>query len=231
MSKTGRVVGAVIVLVGAILLLAALFTPWYTIQVKDGGVTLTQNAYLGLPSTNGTIQYTCSGLPSGASCTPQTSYSKADANNTGNLAEGGYFLIIVGFIFGLLGAIVGFTSRAKARRARSAMTLAIVALVLTVAAVGAFAVALPTAYGQDSPGHPSGNGPWSSFFGSGNASSFGLPGGTLTWGPGIGWYLAIGAFALLIVGLIVLALARKEPPSPVPVSTPAPAGAAVGSTP
>src|SRR5208282_3653174 len=141
MSKGGRMVGAAIVLVGAILLIAALFTPWYTVQVSSSGVSETQNAYPGLPSTNGTIQYTCSGLPSGISCPSQTSYNTARENNTG--------------------------------------TIAIVAAIVAIATVRMFAVALPTAIGQDHPGH-TGSGPWSSFYGTGNASAYGLPSGTLT---------------------------------------------------
>ncbi|HKN06061.1 MAG TPA: hypothetical protein VJ021_00450 [Thermoplasmata archaeon] len=212
-------VGAAIVLVGAILLIAALFTPWYTVQVSSSGVSETQNAYPGLPSTNGTIQYTCSGLPSGISCPSQTSYNTARENNTGTIAETGFFLIIVGFILGLVGALLGFTSRNKAGRARPAMTLALVAAIVAIATVGMFAVALPTAIGQDNPGH-TGTGPWSSFYGSSSP---------LTWGPGIGWYLAIGAFVVLLVGMIILALARKEPPEPV-AAAPGPAATTVPPT-
>jgi len=225
MSKGGRVVGAVIILVGAILLIAALFMPWYAVQVSYSGISVTQNSYPGLPSSNGTIQYTCSGLPSGASCPSQTSYNTARENNTATIAETGYFLIIVGFVLGLIGAILGFTSRNNAHRARPAMTLAIVAMIVAIATVGMFAVALPTAIGQDSPNH-SGNGPWSSFFGSGNVAGLGPSGSSATWGPGIGWYLAIGAFVVFLVGMIILALARKEPPEPVPVAAPAPGAAA-----
>ena len=222
-------VGAVIILVGAILLIAALFMPWYAVQVSYSGISVTQNSYPGLPSSNGTIQYSCSGLPSGGHCPSQTSYNSARENNTGTIAETGYFLIIVGFVLGLIGAILGFTSRNNARRARPAMTLAIVAMIVAIATVGMFAVALPTAVGQDSPGH-TGSGPWSSFFGSGNSTSFGVPGGTLTWGPGIGWYLAIGAFVVFLVGMIILARARREPLEPAPVSVPAPGAAATPPT-
>jgi hypothetical protein len=215
-------VGAVIVLVGAILLIAALFTPWYVETFSGSGITLNENAYPGLPSSNGTIQYTCSGLPSGASCEPQTSYSNLNLNNTGTIAEAGYFLIIVGVVLGLIGAIIGFTSRNNSRRAGPAITLALVAMIVAIASVAMFAVALPSAIGQDTPGH-SGTGPWSSFFGSTSASRFGIESGTLSWGPGIGWYLAIGAFVVLLVGMIILMLARKNPPEPTPTAVPAPA--------
>jgi len=197
--------------------------------VLSSGVSITENTYPGLPSTNGTIQYTCSGLPSGAHCPSQNSYNGARLNNTGTIAEAGFFLIIVGFVLGLFGAIVGFSSRNKAARARSAMTLAIVAMVVAIAAVGMFAVALPTAIGQDTPNHPA-TGPWSSFYGSTNATEYGLTSGTVTWGPAIGWYLAIGAFVVLLVGMIILAVSRKEPPEPAPVAVPAPSTTSVPST-
>jgi hypothetical protein len=213
-------VGAAIVLVAAILMLVALFTPWYMEQVSFHGATETLNAYPGMPSTNGTIQYTCSGLPSGVQCPSQTSYTAEKFNNTGTIAEAGFYLIIVSFVLGFIGAVLGFASGKNARRAGPARTLAIVALVVAIAAVGMFAVALPTAIGQDSPGH-TGTGPWSSFFGSSNATGMGFPGGTLTWGPGIGWYLAIVAFVLFLVGMFVLRRAMKEPAEPV-AAAPAP---------
>lgn len=227
MSKGGRMVGAAVILVGAILMIVALFTPWYMEQISDSGRTITLNSYPGMPSTNGTIQYSCSGLPSGYQCPSQTSYSADHLNNTGTIAETGYYLIILGFIFGLIGAILGFASGNKPGRARSGMTMAIVAMVVAIAAVGMFAVALPTAIGQDTPNH-TGTGPWSSFYGSGNASSYGLPGGTLSWGPATGWYLAIGAFVLFLVGMIILARARREPPEP---AATAPAAAAPAAPP
>jgi hypothetical protein len=205
MAKRGRMVGAAIVLVGAILLIAALFTPWYMEQFSNSGNTETMYAYPGIPTSSGTIQYTCSGI---SSCPGSTSYSAHNLTNSGNIAEAGYFLIIGGLVLGLIGAILGFTSGNNPRRARPAMTLALVGGILAIAAVGAFVAALPSAIGSDTPGH-TGTGPWSSFFGSTS-----LGGGTLTWGPGIGWYLGIVAFVVLLVGMIVLARARKDPSVP-----------------
>lgn len=223
MSKGGRLAGAVIVLVGAVLLLTAILTPWYTEQVSISGATETQNAYLGLPNSNGTIQYSCSGLPSGVPCPSQTSYSTQKLNNTGLIAEVGYFLVIGGFILGLIGAIVGLMSRNNPGRARRGVTLAIVAMILAIVAAAAFVVALPPALGNDIKGH-TGNGPWSSFYGSGNSSAYGFPGGTLTWGPGMGWYFALAAFVVLLIGAILMARGRKEPVA-APMTAPAPAGA------
>ena len=232
-NKKRRLVGAIIVLIGAVLLIAAAFIPWYTVEIKGTvgpyNITIDQNSYPGIPSSNGTIQFTCSGLPSGASCASQTSYQNAHLNNTGNIAEAGYFMMIVGFILGLVGAIMGVMSRTNSRRTGMAIALAVVAMILAVAAVGLFAALLPGAIGQDSPGH-SGTGPWSSFWGSTNASAVGYPGGTWSWGPAIGWYLGLVAFVILLIGVLVILMARKDV-EPAPTPAPAAPTAAPGAPP
>jgi len=232
-TKKRRMVGAIVVLIGAILLIVAAFTPWYTesfsATVFGSKITINANSYPGFPNSNGTIQYTCSGLPTGASCLSSTSYQNSHLNNTGNIAEAGYFMTIVGFILGLIGAIMGMMSRNNARRAGPAFALAIVAMILALAAFGLFAAALPGAIGSDTPGH-TGTGPWSSFFGSTNTTGFGIPvAGTLTWGPAVGWYLAIVAFVVLLIGAFLIMRNRKDPepaamPAPSTPTTAAPSG-------
>ncbi len=234
-TKVGRLIAAVIILVGAVLLIAAVFMPWYTEQasatVSGQSITITRNAYVGLPSSNGTLQYTCSGLPSEVSCLSQTSYNSVDSNNTGNIAEAVYFMAIAGFILGLIGGIIGLMSRGNARRATPAFALAIIAMILAIAAVGVFAVALPGAISSDTPGH-TGSGPWSSFYGSSNGTSFGIPvSGTVTWGPAIGWYLALVGFVAMLVGIILILRYRKGPPAPAPTTMPAPAAAPAAAPP
>ncbi len=213
MAKAGRTAAAIVLLIAVVLTIAALFMPWYTEEFSASGQSASQNAYLGFPSTNGTIQYSCSGT---SSCPPQTSYSAVKANNTGNLAEMGYLVVLVDIVLGLVAVGLAFASRGNARRTGAAVALGVVAMILAIAATGYFAVALPGAIGSDSPNHP-GNGPWSSFFGSNSTGG----GGTLTWGPAIGWYLCLGAFILFLVGVVVLARARGDPPTPLPVAVPA----------
>jgi len=219
-NKGRRAIGAIVVLIGAILLIVAAFMPWYTIQASGYGNTITQNSYPGIPTSNGTIQYSCSG--SAISCPSQTSYHDSKLDNTGNLAEAGYFMAIVGFILGLVGAILGIASRGNSRRAGPAVALAIVAMLLAIVAVGMFAGLLPGALKNDLKS-PSGSGPWSSFFGSANQTGFnGLPVPTSdTWGPGAGWYIAIAAFIVLLIGAVLILMSRKDA-APAPVTTPAP---------
>jgi hypothetical protein len=226
-AKVGRLIAAVIILIGAVLLIAALVMPWYAFKTSELGGSETQNSYPGLPSQNGTIQYSCSGLPSGFACPPQTSYSSATPKetNVGNIAETGFFLLIVGIILGVVAAIFGFASRGSPRRAAPAIALAAVALILAIVAPVLFAVALPGAISSDISSTyrpPNTSGPWSSFIGSSSFTSPTIGTVNFDWGPAIGWYLSIVAFVLLLVGVILLARYRREPPQAVtaPSSSP-----------
>jgi len=229
-NKGRRLVGGLIVLVGAILLISAVFIPWYVYQAKTsssyfGTGTTTINSYPGLPTENGTIQCSSSGV---ASCPySQTSYQKADYNNTGVIAETGFMLLIVGFVLGFIGAILGMASRGDPRRAGPAIALVIIAVILAVVTPTLFMATLPGAQAKDIPTsqRSTSSGPWSSFFGS-NSSTLTTPAGQvkidLTWGPGSGWYVSFVSFVILLIGLVLLLRYRKDPPEPAPVSTPAP---------
>lgn len=225
-------IGAFCLLIASVVLIAALVAPWYSFesaatQPHSPEDSVTQSSYPGLASANGTVRYTCVVL---APCPSQTSYTNARENNTGEIAEAGFFILIGGFVLGIVASAAGFFSRRNPRLTHPAIEMAVFALVLAVAAPTLFAVALPGAVAKDVPTseRPSATstGPWSSFFGS---SATSLPGGvtqTLTWGPSIGWYLAIGAFILLLIGAILLYRSRRPLPSlvsvPSPVKSPAP---------
>lgn len=238
-KKAWRLAGTIIILIGAILLIAALFTPWYAYKTSYAGASETQNSYPGIASTNGTIQYTCSGLPAGASCPSQTSYSSIvpKETNVGNIAETGFFLLIVGIILGIIAAIFGFVSRGNARRSGPALTLGIIALLLAIVAPVLFAAALPGAVSSDistTYRPPNTSGPWSSFTGSSSYTNPLVGVVSFNWGPGVGWYLSIGAFVILLVGVVLLFIGRKEPsaPTPAPESTaPTPAATQPPSSP
>jgi len=226
-KKAWRLAGAVIILIGAILLIGALFTPWYAYKVSYAGGSETQNSYPGLPSSNGTIQYSCSSLPNGASCPSQTSYSSISPKetNVGNIAETGFFLLIGGIILGVVAAIFGFASRGNARRSGPAIALGVVTLLFAMIAPVLFAAALPGAISSDISSAyrpPNTSGPWSSFTGSSSYTNPLVGPVSLNWGPAIGWYLSLVAFVIVLVGVVILFLGRKEPPAPVPATAPPP---------
>jgi len=225
-NKGRRLVGAIIVLIGAILLIAAVFIPWYTYQAKEssplGSGTTTINSYPGFTNQNGTIQCSTSGT---AACPySQTSYQNARYNNTGNIAETGFFLLIVGIIFGVIAAALAFMARGTTRRVRPAMIFAIIALILALIAPILFAAALPGAISSDTPtaARPTSSGPWSSFIGSTSFTAPVIGTVNLNWGPTTGWYISFVAFVLFLVGLIFLFMARKEKPAAQPVAQMAP---------
>lgn len=230
-TKTGRTIAAVIILIGAVLLIAALFMPWYSYEFSEAGAGVTQNSYPGLPSQNGTIQYSCTGnyqSTTGHSCPSQTSYTSISPKetNTGNIAESGFFLLIVGFIVGIISTIFGFMSRGNARRASPAIWFAIIAVILAIITPVLFMAALPGAISSDisSAYRPSSSGPWSGFMGSTSGTIPVSPTAsvpfTSTWGPAIGWYFAFVAFVVLLIGLVLLFLWRKEPPQPAAAAPP-----------
>lgn len=224
MSKTGRTIGAIIVLLGAVLLIATVFVPWYTESASFSGPVAgswTSNTYPGLADQNGTVQSSCSGHPANGCPPSQTSYKGADLNNTGSLVQTGYYLLLAGFFLGLIGAIIGLAARKRPGGAVAAGAVAVVAMLLALAIPVLFAVQLPGAISKDDP-TATGSGPWSSFMGSATTNLGFGESMKLTWGPTTGWYLAFVAFVVLLIGAIVLFGARKEPTSPAPTSVPEP---------
>jgi hypothetical protein len=213
--RQGRLIAAILVLIGAILLIVAVFMPWYAFKEPIAaipGASVTSNTYPGFPSQSGTVQYSCSGFPSSVPCPSSTSYNGAALNNTAVIAETGFFLLIVGFVIGIIGTIIGVMSRGTTRRVRPALALSAIAMILAVITPVLFAAALPGAVSKDLP-KATGSGPWSSFIGSSSGAS---------WGPAIGWYIAFVAFVILLIGVILFFLYRKEP---TPAAAPAPAPA------
>jgi hypothetical protein len=243
---TKRLIGAALVSIGAMLLIVALLSPWYFYDSKWAGGPLgisgTQNAtyYLGLPSSNGTIHYTCSRSGGVTGCPSQTSYYNAGKNNTGLVAAICFGVLLAGCAFAIVAGVLGLVFRRNATWAFPVLTFAVLALVLAMAAVVIFAGALPGAFSTDGPVVNCGTdlpGPWSSFFGSGTETGLcgGLAGFSYTWGPLIGWYLSLGAVAALLAGVVVMLANRKDPSpptvSPTPISRNAPPQASESTAP
>lgn len=220
-------VGAVLGLIGFILITVALVTPWYFSKVSESGGPFSgayeqQNYYLGDGSNS--IQPTCGGLPSGASCGNSTSYTSSppDYNNTGHLSEALQGLVIGGLILGLLGFIFAFMARKNQKMVRWAMIFLVLAMLLAIVAPIAQLAAQPGAIHSDisnNKGSTSSDGPWNTYFGS-NSSSQTFGGTTVTtdesWGANTGWYLSIGAFVVFLVAAILLMRSRKGDMMPPP---------------
>jgi hypothetical protein len=205
-AHASRTAGIVALVLALGVIVAALLLPWFFIDSSGGGSSTTVTFYPGVPSSNGTVRSTCTGT--GASCLSQTSYASADLNNTGVIAETGFVGLLIAGLCSGLAALTGGLASGSDRRASLATVLAVLAVVLSIAAPSLFAFELPSAVGKDIPSHM-GSGPWNSFFGS-NSSGSGASRSTVTWGAGLGWYLAIIAFAGNFIGMVLLAGSRRE---------------------
>jgi len=216
-DRKGRVItAAVVMLVAAGILVASVLLPWYALTSSGGGISIHGFYYAGPASENGTIRYTCSGAP--VACPSQSSYSSQNLNNTGTLAETGFYLLIAGIVLGVAAMGLALMRRDKSGGLAPAMILGIVALVIAIAAPGVYALELPHAISSDFPG-VQGSGPWTSFFGSNTTGGEGFELSN-TWGPGTGWYLAIGAFVVFWVGVILLFRQIREDRALAPESQP-----------
>lgn len=216
-TKRDRTIGSVLVLIGAALLLIALFTTWYDHSESGsfGGVTIkdTSDFYLGNGGSAVQSSSSCSGNASICQYvtgnTTSMSYTQARLNDTGSLAVAGQGVVIAGFVLGLLSALLGIGARSNQPWVLPTIVLAILALILAIAAPLLMFAAQPAAIDKDVTAQdhgvpPTGSGPWSSFAGS-NAS--------FSWGPSMGWYISLGASAVILVGGIFWLRARGPPPT------------------
>ncbi len=215
-STAGRLIGPILLLVGAALLIAALVTPWYSYAVsiheESGGGPLNETTvyFLGISSMNGTIRHYCSGFGGFGACTGQTSYSTEDLNNTGIVAESALFVVIGASAIGVLAAALGMTSRGDSRRVAAGLALSVVSLALGIVAPVLFALTLPSAMAKDFPHHPA-SGPSTSFFGSSSNTTF-FTTVTIAWGPALGSGFVPRAWAL--VALLAPPLPLRRPGGP-----------------
>jgi hypothetical protein len=240
MAKKGML-GAILLIIGAILLIAALFTSWYTWSLQESGaggsITGDTDFHAG---TSYTTSFSCSGeassvCPSGATCpysgSSSTGCTAAGENKTGQLYAVTEFIVIGGLVLGFLAGILALMGGTKPGMRKGAVALGAIALILALVGPVVLLAAQPGAVKSDSTpsggSAPSGSGPYSSYFGScsGSNCGFGGSGATSvsgTWGPSVGWYLSIVAFVLFLLGVIMVMRGGRES-SAMPASAPAPA--------
>ncbi|MHB1434700.1 MAG: hypothetical protein ACYCPN_01965 [Thermoplasmata archaeon] len=239
MQKVGggrRSAGAILAVVAFVILIAALFVPWYSFSESASGPyftgSQTTNFYIGNGSNS--VQFTCTGNQSCPSSTNYGNVSGTALTKTGQDSVLLQYVVIGAIVVGALGAIMAFAGRHRPGRGRAAIALLVVACLITIAAPITQMAVQPGALHSDlkSSGMTNGAGPWNSFFGS-NKTTHGPETVTTTWGPSTGWYLAFGAFVLFLVGAI-LSTRREKGPSPVAApatGTPGPVMAPPGPPP
>ncbi len=231
-KRTGSLLGALYVLVGAALLGSALFAPWYYYdsyseqhwETPGGPNSVAVGPselyfYLfGLPGS-GSVQTTCPSGNISNFCPTSSSYSHAGLNSTGQVAALTFALATAGFAVAAISGVLGVIWRGKARTVFPELILALVAVALVIAATAVFAVLLPGAFAHDLSASQRGyesSGPWSSFSGSTSfiihmACPFpGCPSIGTSWGPSIGWSFSVAAIGVLLVGAVMMVRFREE---------------------
>ncbi|MDE1819903.1 MAG: hypothetical protein KGI98_03495 [Euryarchaeota archaeon] len=209
-----RLIASILLLVGAVLLIVSIATPFWSDTESGSGVTYTIQFFAGNEwkeicsgSSCPTGTLTCTYSSSGGGCPALT--------NTGNLYGGVSGLLTGAIVLGFIAAILGLMGALALSFGRIQMLLTwlliLVALALAIAApmwaLGGQPGALTSDY---SSGSCAGTSPCNSFFG--NACPSGTPSGvSCNWGAGAGWYMAIAGFALLLVGFLFLFMTRRDP--------------------
>ncbi|MCI4340420.1 MAG: hypothetical protein L3J73_04045 [Thermoplasmata archaeon] len=193
--------GSVLMIVGAVLLVSTIFLSWYTLSVSFNG----QSGSIDLHPDNQIVL-----TEAGVTVTESFSSSMTGLNSTGMLYTAVEGLMIGGGILGFIGAILGFMLGPRPNLRWGAILCGILAFALGIIGPVALALAQPGTLSSDSHGSffgggTSGTGPTSSFFGSATVG-----GASETWGPAIGFYLAIVAAVIALVGAILVMMAHPE---------------------
>jgi len=234
--RTGSLLGAFYVLIGAALLGSALFAPWYyyddVVAGRFGPLSIevgqrdTSFFLLSLPGS-GPVQSTCPGGPIPSYCPLSSSYTSAGFNRTGEVASMTLTLATAAFAASALAGVLGVTWRRKPRRAFPEVILTLAAVALAIAATAVYTVLLPGAFAHDVSASQRGyesTGPWSSFYGS---STYIIPvpcpfpgcaQHSASWGPSVGWSFLVAAILVLLVGAVMMIRFRLEVAESVPSS-------------
>jgi hypothetical protein len=198
-AKGRRVAASSLVLIAAVLLTVAMFVPWWGLTLSGGGATVSVNF---LPGSS----YSGSGTYNGITFSSSASYTSANLSRVGFLYEAVLGLGLTAAFLAFVGMGLGYASAYGTSRSRRPVGLADDltggSFMLAVLLPFLILFAQPWAYNNDasSAGASCGGGsnPCNSFWGS--ATSDGVTG---TFGPGVGWYLAILAVILLLVAAIL----------------------------
>jgi len=220
-KKNGWIAPFIVLVVGVVLLGTTIGFGWYSISES---YATRGDSYNGSLNTNlfycTTTSFTMNNS-TGSYSTSATTCGSGNSTHTVDLYDTALGLVIAGLAVSVLAAVTTFTRRkSDSKPLMLPFILAIVAGLLALAAPLALLIGLPGAVAADTNCGSNCQGPASSFSGSDTVSGI-----SMTYGPGIGWYLAVVASVVLIVGAIVLMLyVRKLKASSQPRAMGNPAG-------
>jgi len=212
---------AVLFGVAIALLALSLVFPWWSESAANpmsASETSTQE-YSPITGVTGTCSPGCTPAEEGPLPGPFQgikTFSSLGLNETGALYEGVLGLTIIGMASAALALVAPFAAPLRARLRSFAPLAAIVASAL---ASGLLAALQPVAYRMDNAATFEDHGAWTaapspqtSFWGScspGPSNGICTSGWSDSWGPGLGWYLVVGA-ALVLMAIALLPVLRAR---------------------
>lgn len=201
------VVGMVLVLVALIFAAVALVGSWWDMK-------MTVTAPL-IGETDTTLGFGVGSLCASVKALGQTvsacgsysaGYSGASLTDVSNIMNLGYILTILGLLMAILTFILIIVGAGKPKLKIAVLLFGIIgAVVLLVAFVYVYS-ALPGAINTAFSGAFNISG----YFGSFDAGTL----GKISWGGGMGWYMALMGFILLLIGAIIATTGMKAQPAP-----------------
>jgi len=202
------VVGMVLVLVALIFAAVAMVGSWWDMKVtiSAGGLSMDTTMGFGLGSLciTGTVLGQSVSACGAYSAGTTGASSLSDISNVMGLAN---MLTILGLLMAILTFVLIIVGAGRPKLKIGVLLFGIIgAVVLLVAFVYVYTSlpgAVSTAFGSTYTGI-------SGFFGSVDAGSA----GKISWGGGMGWYMALMGFILLLIGAIIATTGMKAQPAP-----------------
>ena len=185
----------VFALLGVIMLGASLTMTWYTTKVEAKVVEGASASYTADENFKG---YNTDGKVTTWAEMKGVDNSKAMYSNV-------YMLLILGVVMSILLVIGGAMLMMKPRLKMVVAILGILALVFSMLGPVMFMTQHQVAWKSDAP-NSTGDGPWSSFSGSTDAS-----GAKYSWGPSMGWTVALVGFIFTLLGAVLVFLVKGAP--------------------
>ncbi|MDI6707611.1 MAG: hypothetical protein QME47_00735 [Candidatus Thermoplasmatota archaeon] len=205
MEKKG-IVAIVLALLVVILLGVALIGTWWT---RKGEGTATGYSYkedFGLQEAH--VKKEAAGMKMETT----TKYSDNPEAATSKVYNNVFYITIVALVLGIIGLITAIVAGVGKLSAKIAGIFLILTFIFALVAPIYFAAVLPGAMHADLPEWNKG------FTGSEDLTYMDMT-GSWSWGPGYGWYLAVVAFIVALIGAI-LAFRAKKPKAAVAAPTP-----------
>jgi hypothetical protein len=186
---------AVFAVLSVVFMGISLALPWYTLKASILGQDATTN-----------LDFSGSTTSAGGASTSQKWSDVKTMDKTKGVYSLTQILVILGLVMCIL-LLIGsiMLIRGGPSKKMLAMIFGILAFIFAMLGPVMFMVQHPGAYKSDSGGTDPGYGPANSFSGSKDVAEV----GTVTWGPGIGWMMALVGFIFALLGFILVLMVKK----------------------